>query len=244
MNARAKRMFLLVAALTTAGAFTSGQLALAGGDSKKNEIGFTDEFFLEDCDFSSTGSNRFFILEPDYRLVFGGEGDRGEDVELIITVLDETKVVDGIKTRVVEERESVDGELVEVSRNYFAICKQTNSAFYFGEDVDIYEGGQIVSHEGAWLAGQEGAEAGLAMPGIVLLGSKYQQEIAPGIAMDRARIVSMDEEVDTAAGEFEDVLKIAETTPLEPGVVEYKYYAAEVGLIQDGDLKLEEYGFI
>jgi hypothetical protein len=69
------------------------------------------------------------------------------------------------------------------------------------------------------------------------------EETAPGVAMDRARIVSMDEEIRTPAGKFKNVLKIWETTPLEPGVNEFKFWAADVGLIQDGDLKLKEHGF-
>lgn len=232
----------LVASAVLAGLFAAGGQYALGQDTRINKIGYTDEFFLDDCDFSDTGSNRFFILEPNYQLVLEGEED-GEEIELVITVLEDTKVVDGIKTRVVEERESEGGELVEVSRNFFAICEQTNSVFYFGEEVDDYEDGEIVGHEGEWLAGQDDAKAGLMMPGTVLINSKYQQETAPGVAMDRARIVSMDESIKTPAGDFESVLKIRETTPLEPDAIEYKFYVAGIGLIQDADLRLVEYGF-
>lgn len=217
-----------------------------GGGSMESNDGsdklYTTSFMIENCTFSSTGANPFFILEPGYKQVFRGE-EEGEPAELVITVLGDTKVVDGTETRVVEERESVDGELVEVSRNFFAICEETNSVFYFGEEVDDYEDGEVVSHEGSWLAGENDASAGIAMPGTVLLGSRYHQEIAPGVAMDRAEIVSIDETLETPAGNFEDVLAILETTPLEPDASEIKYYAAGVGLLQDEDLKLEEYGF-
>ncbi|HKU50800.1 MAG TPA: hypothetical protein VJP79_12690, partial [Nitrososphaera sp.] len=79
---------------------------------------------------------------------------------------------------------------------------------------------------------------------IVLINSKYQQETAPDVAEDRARIVSMDEAIQTPAGDFEHVLKVRETSPLEPDVTEYKFYAAGVGLIQDEDLRLTEHGFV
>ena len=82
------------------------------------------------------------------------------------------------------------------------------------------------------------------MPGTVLLGSRYQQEVAPGVAMDRAEIVSMDETVETPAGTFENVLAILETTPLEPDASEIKYHEAGIGLIQDKELKLDKYGFV
>ena len=80
------------------------------------------------------------------------------------------------------------------------------------------------------------------MPGMPLLSAKYYQEIAPGVAMDRAEIVGLGETVKTPAGEFRNVLKVLETTPLEPGVREFKYYANGIGLIQDGDLRLIKYG--
>jgi hypothetical protein len=161
---------------------------------------------------------------------------------LVISVLNETRRIDGIETRVVEERETNGGELVEVSRNYFAISRRTNAVFYFGEDVDMYKGGKVVSHEGGWLSGTAGARFGLMMPGLPLMRSRYCQELAPGVAMDRAEIVSLNESVRTTAGDFKDVLKTEETTPLEPGAREFKYYARGVGLVQDGSLKLVKYG--
>ena len=121
---------------------------------RASEVWMTS-FDLENCNFASTGKNSYFILEPGYQVILEGEED-GEKLQLVMTVLNETKVVDGIETRVVEEKETEGGNLVEVSRNYFAICKPTNNAIYFGEDVDMYEDGEIVSHEGAWLAGQNG----------------------------------------------------------------------------------------
>jgi hypothetical protein len=128
--------------------------------------------------------------------------------------------------------------LVEVSRNYFAICSPTNDAIYFGENVDMYEKGNIVSHEGAWLAGQNGAKAGMSMPGNIKVGLKYYQEIAPGVAEDRAEIVSLNETLFTPAGTFSNVLKTKETNHLKPGEKEVKLYAPRIGLIQDEPLRL------
>jgi hypothetical protein len=202
--------------------------------------GWMTSFDLENCDFASTGKNSYFILEPGYQVILEGEED-GEKLQLVMTVLNETKVVDGIETRVVEEKETEGGNLVEVSRNYFAICKPTNNAIYFGEDVDMYEDGEIVSHEGAWLAGQNGAKAGMIMSDKVEVGLKYYQEIAPGVAEDRAEIVSVNDTLDTPAGTFEQVLKTEETNPLKPGEKEFKFYALGIGLIQDEAIKLVKY---
>ena len=122
---------------------------------------WTSSFNLEDCNFSTIGTNPYFILQPGYQLEFAGvEGD--EPLNVTSTVSNETKIVgDGIVTRVVEERtvNTQTNDLKEITRDYFAICEQTNSVYYFGEDVDNYEGGKLVDHEGSWLHGSDNARA-------------------------------------------------------------------------------------
>ena len=162
--------------------------------------------------------------------------------QLTITVLNEMRRIDNVETRIVEERETDDGRPVEISRNYFAISKLTNNVYYFGEEVDIYKAGKISSHEGAWMSGVNGAHFGLAMPGTPALKARYYQEDAPGVAMDRAEVVGLSGRLSTPAGVFKDVLKVVETSPLERGAAEAKYYAPGVGLLQDGSLKLVKYG--
>src|SRR2546422_3099120 len=171
---------------------------------------WTSVFPTEPDELVSTGRNPYFILEPGYSLEL-----EGGNVRLTITVLNETKKVDGVETRVVEERETKGGQLIEVARNYFAISKRTNDVFYFGEDVDMYKDGKIANHDGTWLSGVGGAKFGLIMPGRALLGARYHQEGAPKVAMDRATIVSVSETVKTPAGEFTNCLKGEETTPLQ-----------------------------
>ena len=226
---------------------TRGDTLEAGNDTEQGEsereTEYTTSLRAEDCTFSSTGRNPFFILEPNYQLVLAG-GDASEAAEVTITVLNETRQVNGTETRVVEERESIGGELVEISRNFFAICEETNSVFYFGEEVDDYESGNIISHEGAWLAGEDANRAGVIMPGTILLGARYYQEIAPNVALDRAEIIDIGEVIQTPSGDFTYTLITRETTPLEPDVAELKYYAVGIGLIQEEDLMLEHYGFI
>jgi hypothetical protein len=203
---------------------------LALGASAIQDRPFTDTFLVEEKDLSSTGRNPFFILEPGHQLVLESAGDKKKEV-LTITVLDETRKIGGVETRIVEERETVDGKEVEVSRNYFALCKRTNSVYYFGEDAG-----------GAWIHGEKGARFGLMMPGTVLLGARHYQEIAPGVAMDRAEVVSLSEKVETPAGKFENCLKVEETTPLEPDEKAHKYYAPGVGMVREGRLLLVRHG--
>lgn len=183
-----------------------------------------------------TGSSRYWVLQPGHTATYAAPN--GET--LTITVLDETREVDGVTTRVVEEREEEGGQLVEVSRNFLAIDPATGDVYYFGEDVDMYKGGELTTHEGAWLAGRKDARFGLLMPGSPTVGRRHYQEIAPKVAMDRAEIVSLSERVETPAGVFENCVKVKESTPLERGS-EYKFYAPGVGLIKDADLTLTSY---
>jgi hypothetical protein len=203
---------------------------------------YTETLMVDSCNFLTTGRTTYFILEPGFQLILKGSEGKNTTI-LIITVLNDTKKIGNIETRIVEENESVNGKIGEISHNYYAFCKQTSSIYYFGEEVDIYKDGKIVSHDGAWIA--EGKnKAGVAMPGLVLLGSRYYQEIAPGIAMDRAEILSMTETLQTPAGQFNNVLKTEETNAVEPKAKEYKYYAPGIGLIKDEELLLVQHGYI
>ncbi|MBW8018011.1 MAG: hypothetical protein FVQ82_17720 [Planctomycetes bacterium] len=205
--------------------------ALPEEKSKK----WTKEFHEENCTFSSTGSNRFFILEPGYKLVLKSKKEK-----VIITVTDKTRKIGDIETRVIQEYEEEDGELKEISRNFFAICKEHGDVFYFGEDVDDYENGKIVKHSGAWRADEKNSKAGIIMPGTILLGARHYQEIAPN-AMDRAEIIADDITLTTPGGTFKNCIKVEETSGLDPKDICYKIYAPGVGLIQDEDLVLTEF---
>ena len=198
---------------------------------------WTTTFSVAPDEWASTGRNPWFSLQPGDQSTFEGDGGR-----LVITVLDATRRVDGVETRVVEEREWDEGELQEVSRNFYALSRRTNGVFYFGEEVDIYEHGQLARHEGAWASGEKGARFGLMMPGEPLLGARYYQEQAPGEAMDRAEVVSLADTLATPAGTFSNCLKVEETTPLEPQSHEQKLYAPGVGLIKDGPMLLVKQG--
>ncbi len=203
---------------------------------------FSDTFAVDKTDLVSTGTNRYFVLTPGFQLVLKGAPE-GKKTVLTITVLNETKIVDGVETRIVEEKEVVNGEVIEISRNYFAISKRTNDVFYFGEDVDIYKNGKVANHDGAWLSGVAGARFGLMIPGSPLLGARYHHEVAPGVALDRAEVMSVSETFETPAGKFPDCLKLEESSALEKDKA-FKFYAPGIGLIYDGELRLVKSGCV
>ena len=206
--------------------------AAVGGEQGKK---WTDSFGQEDCTFSSVGRNRFFILEPGHQLTLESRAEK-----VVITVMDETKKIGDVTTRIVEEREEEDGKLKEVSRNFFAICREHGDVFYFGEEVDDYSDGKLVGHSGAWRADEQNSRAGIIMPGTILLGARHYQEISPN-AMDRAEIISDDVTMKTPAGTFRNCLRVEETSGLDADDLCYKTYAPGVGLIQDDDLVLTQY---
>jgi hypothetical protein len=155
---------------------------------------------------------------------------------VVFTVLDETKVVDGVETRVVEEYETKGGVLVEISRNYFAVDKVKGDVYYFGEEVDIYENGQVVSNDGAWLAGVNGAKFGLIMPGRPTVGDKFYLEMAPG-AVERVEIAKIDAMLETPARQFSHVVHAKEYNELDGGTSD-KWYAPGIGMVGDDGMRV------
>jgi hypothetical protein len=191
-----------------------------------------EKFDVNKADLAPTGSNPYLTIQPGKVLKLAHGGDR-----LTVSILDDTHTVDGVTTGVLEEREEKDGQLIEVSRNFFATQRHTGDVYYFGEDVDNYKDGKVVGHESAWLAGEKGARFGLMIPGKPKVGDRFYQELAPRVALDRVEIVSVDETVETPAGTFHHCMHLRETTPLESGV-SHKYYAPGVGMIKDDKFEL------
>mgnify|MGYP001275712485 CR=1 FL=1 len=193
---------------------------------------FRTTFDVDRASLADRGRGAYVVLEPGYRLHL----QHGRDT-LIVTVLDQTRVVDGVTTRIVEERETEGGALAEVSRNFFAIDPTTHDLYYFGEEVDEYSGGRITGHGGAWLSGVSGAHFGLMMPGAPRIGDRYYTEVAPNVAMDRAEVVSVTAALTVAAGTFTNCLQTRESSAIERGT-EDKWYAPGVGLIKDAEFEL------
>lgn len=217
--------------------FTAGLLALTAAAAE-----WTPTLTNSVEGFTNKGRNVYFILEPGHRLTLAGK-ENSKPTELVITVLNETLEVNGVSTRVIEERETADGKLVEVSRNYFALGTTTGNLYYFGEDVDMFKADGQVTHDGSWRAGRDGASPGILIPGKPKVGDRYYQEHAEKVAMDRGENISIIQRVQTSIGQFKSCLKVKETSALEPGT-EYKTYAPDVGLVESGDLKLVQHGFV
>ncbi|HEX8522541.1 MAG TPA: hypothetical protein VF669_09820 [Tepidisphaeraceae bacterium] len=192
--------------------------------------GFQDRFEKAGRDFASQGKSKYFVLEPGHQCVL--EGKQGEQtLRLVVTVLGATRRIDGVETRVVEERLSQDKKLVNRARLYLAIDRTRSDICCFGKDVDQYENGKVTGHGGSWIAGKDESRFGILVPGQAADGQKFYREIAPNLAMQRAQVVSV--------SGAELILK--ESSPLEPAKDQVEVYAS-TGLVKRGELKLTKAG--
>ncbi len=198
---------------------------------------FRSSFPVDRKTLGTTGSNPYFNLTPGYTLYY----EHGKDTDTL-TILQETRVIDGVETRIMEDRETKNGKLVELTRDYFAIDRETNDVYYFGEDVDVYKNGKVTGHSGSWLSGVKGAKFGMMMPGKPQVGQRYYQELAPGVGMDRFEILSDKETVVTPSGRYENCLHVVETSPIEKTLKDHKWFAAGVGQVKDEEMLLVRQG--
>lgn len=197
--------------------------------------------FIDPNYFEEVIDNPYFPLTPGTTFVYEGESE-GETIRNEIFVTDQTREIMGITTIVVREKEWEDDELIEETFDWYAQDMDGN-IWYFGEDSKEYEDGKVVSTQGSWEAGMDGAQPGILIKGDPQIGDVYRQEYLKGEAEDMAEVISLDESVTVKYGSFENCLKTKEWNPLEPGE-ENKYYAPGVGLllemeIKGGDEKLE-----
>ena len=189
--------------------------------------------------FTLAIDNRFFPLPIGRQIVLEGT-ESSTDLLVRITVLDEVEKVAGVRTRVVEEYEAEGGRVVEVSRNYFAQTAD-GTVCYFGEEVDMYDsGGNVTAHSGAWRADGATNVPGIFMPADIEVGQAFQQEIAPGIAEDQAKVTALGEVTEVPAGSYEDTATLFDNNPLDGSQGE-KVYASGVGLIVDGPARMTSF---
>jgi hypothetical protein len=182
-------------------------------------------------DFVERIDNPYLPLLPGSTWTYEATGE-DDDETVTVTVTDETRVVAGVTTTVVHDRVTgADGEVVEDTFDWFAQDRDGN-VWYFGEDTTAYDG-DTASTEGSWEAGVDGAQAGVVMLARPRVGDGYRQEFLEGEAEDQAEVLAIDAEIVIGADTYDRVVKTADTTPLEPGLVEHKYYAPGIGLVAE-----------
>lgn len=178
---------------------------------------------LDPADFSSTIDHPYWPMKPGSTWVYREGASRVE-----VTVTDRSREIMGIEARVVHDVVTEDGKLVEDTLDWYAQDRWGN-VWYLGEATTEYEQGKPPSTAGSWEAGVDGAQPGILLPAKPEPGMAYRQEYYEGEAEDRARIISVEQHASVPFGSFDHVVLTEDTTPLEPDLVERKYYARGVG---------------
>jgi hypothetical protein len=186
-------------------------------------------------DFTGVVDNRYLPWPPGTRFVYVGEED-GEPERDVTVVTHQKKTILGVDVVVVLDRVYQSGELTEQTFDWYAQDKKGN-VWYFGEDSRTIEDGEVVSTEGSWEAGKNGARPGIIMPAHPHVGQTMQQEFAPGVAEDMARVLHLGLKVTVPYGSFNHCIETEEFTPLEPGVREVKFYCPGIGLVNERDVQ-------
>ena len=184
---------------------------------------------LDPADFTTRIDNPYWPMAPGDRWVYRETDEEGTESRVEVTVTDRTKrIANGVEARVVRDVVTQDGELAEVTDDWYAQDGAGN-VWYLGEDTAEYENGKVKTRSGSFEAGVDGAQPGIIMPADPRDGMAYRQEYYEGEAEDRAEVLSTEEKVEVPFGFFEGALMTKDLVPLEPKVSEYKLYAKGVG---------------
>ncbi|MBI5870936.1 MAG: hypothetical protein HZB44_08310 [Actinobacteria bacterium] len=185
---------------------------------------------IDPASFVSTVDNQYFPLTPGKTYSYEGEKD-GETEINEVRVLTDTRQVMGVTCVVVNDRVSVNGEVVEETQDWFA-QDRNGDVWYFGEDSKDFEDGKLKSTKGSWEAGKDGAQPGIIMKATPKAGDSWRQEYYKGVAEDMGEVLAVGEAVKVKAGSYQGCVRTKDWSPLEPKVAENKLYCPGVGVVK------------
>jgi hypothetical protein len=185
---------------------------------------------LDPADFTTEIDNPWWPMAVGSRWVYRETDAEGTVSRVVVTVTDKTRTIMGIESRVVHDIVTEDGEVKEDTFDWYAQDADGN-IWYMGEDTKEYENGKVKSTEGSWEAGVDGASPGVIVPADPKPGLTYREEYYKGHAEDAAEVLSVDAHADVPYGNFDHVLQTRNYTPLEPNLVEEKFYVRDLGQV-------------
>jgi hypothetical protein len=181
-------------------------------------------------------TNPWFPLHPGDRYAYRGTDGKAHTRDVMIATY-RTRVVDGVVCRVAFDRVWTNGVLSERTRDFYAQTK-AGTVWYFGERTAALDRhGHVTSREGSFTSGVDGAEAGLFMRADPRVGPSYYQEYYPGHALDVFTVLRRGAKVVVPLMNTHHALLTKETTALEPGVVDHKYYVRDIGSVRELTVK-------
>lgn len=174
-------------------------------------------------------TNPWFPLTTGRRWTYRETTEDGIEQTVVVTATSQTRrIADGVTARVVRDTVSRGDEVVEDTFDWYAQDAAGN-VWYLGEDTAELEHGAVATRAGSFEAGVDGAQAGVLMPAAPQVGMVYREEHYAGEAEDRGEVLALDGTASVPAGSYDGLVVIADTTPLEPDVLEHKYYASGTG---------------
>ncbi len=188
---------------------------------------------IDPDDFVEVIDHPYLPFLPGASWVYEKESD-GEVERIEVTVTGETVEILGVTCTQVRDVVSIDGEVQEDTRDWFA-QDECGNVWYFGEISLNFEDGEIASLSGSWKAGEDGAKPGIVMLAKPGVGDVYRQEFLIGEAEDVGGVLSLKQPVTVPYGSFKDCLQTEDYSPLSPGALEHKFYAQGVGLVLELD---------
>jgi hypothetical protein len=212
--------------LTACGGGSSAGITDAGSSTDLPQG--SDTVKLDPANFTVQVTNKYWPMKPGDRWVYEESDQNGTVTHDEVSVLDRTEKIGGIEAVVVHDLATQNGVTVEDTTDWYAQDSAGN-LWYLGEQTAEYANGQVSSTEGSWRYGEDGAQAGIALPAKPGAGLEYRQEYLEGEAEDQAIVLSTTEQAQTPTGIYTDALLTRDTTPLEPDLVELKWYAPGVG---------------
>jgi hypothetical protein len=218
-------------ATTAAVAIAAGSAGAAGG------AGTFGPPKLKASNYVRHVTNPYFPLKPGTTWVYTGVKD-GEAVRNVVQATHRTKKIRGVTATVVRDRLFGKGNrIVETTIDWYAQDKR-GDVVYMGEATRALDKhGKLTDTEGSWQAGVHGAKPGIFMPAHPKVGQTFRQELLKGHAEDHFRILSTKASVTVPALSSKHALRTRETTPLERGVVDAKFYVRGVGTVKEATVK-------
>jgi hypothetical protein len=184
---------------------------------------------LDPAEFTAEIDHPYWPMTPGTQWEYRELDADGGELRVVVTATTDTKeIANGVVARVVRDTVYDGDEIVEDTVDWYS-QHEDGTVWYLGEDTAEFDGGRIVSTEGSFEAGVDGAQAGVLLPGDPQPGQVYRQEFLEGEAEDVGEVLRLGERAEAPYGAFDDVLVTRDTNALEPEVVEYKFYARDVG---------------
>jgi hypothetical protein len=186
--------------------------------------------------FSPNITNAWFPLQMGSVYRYRGVKD-GEPSREVMTVTHRTRTIDGARTVVVSDLLYLRGKLEERTRDYYTQDADGN-VWYFGEDTaELDPGGHVKNRDGTWHAGVDGAKPGIFMYAHPRSGQSAKQEDLRGQAEDHFQVLQRGVALTVPFKAFRRTLLTKEWTPVEPGVLDHKYYARGIGTVLEQTVK-------